>query len=116
MKIYTYKSCSTCRNAIKYLNEKGIEYTELPIRETPPNPVELQFMLTQYDGNIKRLLNTSSKDYRELGIKDRIDTMTPSEVFELLQKNGNLVKRPFLITDDYGLVGFKVDEWDKTLK
>ena len=112
MKIYTYKLCSTCKKAIQYLNEKNIDFTIYPIRETPPSVTELKRMLSAYNQNIKRLLNTSSKDYRDIGLKDRLDSMDDEAVFELLQTNGNLVKRPFLISDDIQLVGFKPDEWN----
>ena len=111
VRIYTYKKCSTCRKALRWLDDAGIDYDVRAIRETPPSTAELKTMLERYDGAIKRLLNTSSKDYREARLKDRLGTMSDSQVFELLQENGNLVKRPFLVSDDFGLVGFREDEW-----
>ncbi|MEM6885122.1 MAG: Spx/MgsR family RNA polymerase-binding regulatory protein [Verrucomicrobiota bacterium] len=115
MKIYTYAKCSTCRNALKWLDSKNISYKNLPIRETPPSVAELKKMLKAYDGNIRRLLNTSSKDYRELGIKDQLDDMKAEDVFTLMQQNGNLVKRPFVIDKDAMITGFKADEWQEKL-
>ncbi|MDP0500799.1 MAG: arsenate reductase family protein [Verrucomicrobiota bacterium JB022] len=110
--VYTYAKCSTCRNATKWLRENGIAFEERPIRETPPTPAELQKMLDVYQGDIRRLFNTSSADYREAGLKDRLDTWTPEEAFAVQQQNGNLVKRPFLLTaDGRGIVGFKEDQW-----
>lgn len=32
LKLYTYKKCSTCRNARKFLANKGIAFEEHPIR------------------------------------------------------------------------------------
>lgn len=111
MKIYTYKKCSTCRKASKWLEAKGIPFEELPIRETPPSRSELEQMLGYYDGELKRLFNTAGGDYRELGLKDRLPGMTQEAAFELLSSRGNLVKRPFLIGEGFGLVGFKEAEW-----
>lgn len=111
MKIYTYKNCSTCRKATKWLEAKGIVFEELPIRETPPSRAELKAMLGHYDGDLRRLFNTAGGDYRELKLKDRLPEMTQEEAFELLSSRGNLVKRPFLISGDFGLVGFKEGEW-----
>ena len=116
LKIYTYAKCSTCRNALKWLDEKQISYRNLPIRETPPSMAELKKMLQAYEGNIRRLLNTSSQDYRALGIKDQLDDMPAADVFELMQQNGNLVKRPFLISSEVKLTGFKADEWQEKLQ
>jgi arsenate reductase len=115
MKIYTYSKCSTCRNALKWLDAKGVSYSNLPIRETPPSVAELNKMLMAQNGNIRKLLNTSSQDYRDLGIKDKLDSMKAEEVFALLQENGNLVKRPFVIGKDVFLTGFKEAEWEAAL-
>lgn len=111
MKIYTYKNCFTCRKATKLLEAKGISFEELPIRETPPSRPELEKMLGYYEGDLRRLFNTAGGDYRELSLKDRLPDMTQEEAFEILSSRGNLVKRPFLIGKDFGLVGFKEAEW-----
>jgi arsenate reductase-like glutaredoxin family protein len=41
--------------------------------------------------------------------------MSETEALDLLSKNGNLVKRPFLIGGGKALAGFKADIWEKTL-
>ncbi len=115
MKVYTYKNCSTCKKATKWLDANGIAYDELPIRETPPTKKELEQMLGHLDGQTKKLFNVSGQDYRQLGLKDRVASMSKAEAFELLRGNGNLVKRPFLIGDGVGLVGFKEDAWADAL-
>jgi arsenate reductase len=114
LKVYIYSKCSTCRNALKWLDEKGVSYETAPIRETPPSPVELERAL-KASGNIRKLLNTSSQDYRDLGLKDRLDSLSNAEVFALLQENGNLVKRPFVVTGKTAFSGFKADEWAERL-
>jgi len=116
LKFYEYDKCSTCRKARKWLDENDVTYERLPIRETPPSPAELQTMLEAYDGNIKRLINTSSADYRASGLKDDILNLSTDDVFTRLQTKGNLVKRPFLIGDGVALVGFKEAEWETEIK
>ena len=37
--------------------------------------------------------------------------MSQAEALNLLSSRGNLVKRPFLLGDSFGLVGFKEDLW-----
>jgi arsenate reductase (glutaredoxin) len=113
LKVYLYKNCSTCRDAKKWLQGKGIAFHELPIRETPPSPAELKAMVAAQGGKLSAVFNTSSVDYRELGLKDRLPAMTDEEAFALQQTNGNLVKRPFVIGKGIGLVGFKAAEWEK---
>lgn len=110
--IYTYRNCSTCRAAANYLREHNIDFEEKPIRETPPTKAELRRMLRIYHGEIRRLFNSSGMDYRTLKLKDRLPSMSDDEALELLRKNGNLVKRPFLLTETSGRVGFKEEEWN----
>lgn len=62
----------------------------------------------------KNLFNTSGIQYREEKIADHIKAgMTEEEAIELLSKNGKLIKRPFVLTDKGGVVGFQADEWKK---
>ena len=41
--------------------------------------------------------------------------MTEAEAFEVLSANGNLVKRPFLLTKVGGTAGFDEAEWKRIL-
>jgi arsenate reductase len=109
--LYTYAKCSMCREATKWLRAHGIPFTERPIRETPPTLDELQRMLVFQDGNLRRLFNTSGVDYRERGLSTKLTKMPVSAAFRLLASNGNLVKRPFLLGDTCGLVGFDAKAW-----
>ena len=110
MKLYSYKKCSTCQKAKKFLKENQIDFKEFAIRETPPNKEELSLALKML-GDKKFLFNRSGKDYREQNLKTLLPTMTAQQAIELLQTNGNLVKRPFLVTSDTVYVGFKLEQW-----
>ena len=118
MKIYTYKNCSTCRDAVKWLRGAAIAFEELPIRETPPSLAELRAMLAAQDGDLRPLFNTSGQDYRALGLKDKLPELSPDEALELLSQNGNLIKRPFLIDTqrEVYLTGFREETWANRLR
>ena len=70
-------------------------------------------MLDYYGGDLRRLFNTAGADYRELGLKSKLVDLSQAATFELLASRGNLVKRPFLIGDSFGLIGFKEPDWEK---
>jgi arsenate reductase (glutaredoxin) len=114
--IYIYQKCSTCQDALKWLDGLGIAYQVKAIRETPPSLAELETMLAAHDGKLSKLFNTSGMDYRALHLKDKLPEMSTPEALALLGKNGNLVKRPFLIGGGTCLVGFKPVEWGKALR
>ena len=115
VRIYEYSKCSTCRKALGFLDSHKISYDKVPIVDTPPTKAELRKMLALQGGNIRKLFNTSGELYREMKIGARIESMSQGEAIELLTSNGKLVKRPFLLSGDTGLVGFKEDEWKKAL-
>lgn len=114
-KIYAYKSCDSCRKALKWLDENGVPYEELQIRETPPSTDELRTAMKYFSGDLRRLFNTSGTDYRELGLKSKLSTMTEEEAIAMLAQNGNLVKRPFLIGKGKVQAGFKPEIWANAL-
>ncbi|MFQ5330121.1 MAG: arsenate reductase family protein [Thermodesulfobacteriota bacterium] len=116
VKVYEYSKCGTCRKGLKFLDSHDIPYEKVPIVEKAPTKGELKRMLGFYDGDIRRLFNTSGGSYRELGMSGRIKTITAEEAIDLLAADGKLIKRPFILTDSFGLIGFKEDEWKRALK
>jgi arsenate reductase (glutaredoxin) len=115
MKVYVYQKCSTCRNALKWLEEKGYKPEVAAIRETPPTVDELRLALAAKNGEIRRLFNTSGMDYRDLGMKDKLPGLSEQEALKLLSSNGNLVKRPLLFHGSVILNGFTEKEWAAAL-
>lgn len=115
LKIYTYASCDTCRKAVKWLRANGVEFEERAIRETPPSKTEIRRMLAAQSGELRKMFNTSGRDYREQKLGDKLPALSESAAFELLATNGNLVKRPFLIGEKVSLVGFDPAVWSEKL-
>lgn len=113
MRIYTYEKCSTCRKALQWLAARGITPEVLPIKEVQPTTEELDLMLEAKGGDLRKLFNTSGMDYREKGFKEKMPTLAKAAAFDYLQGNGMLVKRPFLISEDQALVGFREKEWEQ---
>ena len=115
-KIYQYPSCSTCRKAIKYLNEKNLEYSSCHLVEETPKFEELKELYEKSGLPIKKFFNTSGLKYKEMGLKDKVPHLTDEEALELLSSDGMLIKRPILTNGAKVLVGFKEDEWNEFTK
>jgi len=115
LSIYTLKTCDSCRKATKWLAENQIAFQEIPIRETPPSLADLKRALAGLIGDTRKLFNTSGQDYRALNLKDKLPTLSTAQALELLASNGNLIKRPFLISKSETLVGFQPETWAKSL-
>lgn len=89
--------------------EKNITVKE--ITEEPPSLSELQKMLSYQNGQLKKLFNTSGQLYREMHLNEKLQNMTLQQALGLLTTHGMLVKRPFLLGDEFGLLGFNENKW-----
>lgn len=110
-----YPKCSTSNKAQAWLNGTGIAYEFRHMKEQNPTAEELKQWYTASGLPLKKFFNTSGLLYKELGLKDKLPTMTEQEQFALLASDGMLVRRPILLGDDFVLVGFKESRWAERL-
>ena len=111
-----YPRCSTCQKAKKWLEDRGIEFTDRNIVEQNPTKEELKAWYDKSGLDIKRFFNTSGMKYREMGLKDKLSSMSTDEMLDLLSTDGMLVKRPVLVGDNFVITGFREKEWESVLK
>ena len=132
--VYCYNRCSTCKKAIKYLEEniarnKNIELELKDIITEKPNLEEMSKIIeTKYDkkisditrDEIKSFFNTSGILYRENNIKDKIKDLNNSidDILKILISDGKMIKRPLVIikdgiNKDKILLGFREEEYIK---
>lgn len=115
MTVLCYDKCTTCRKALQWLDEKKTTYTVRPIKEEHPSYEELSDWWKKSGLPLRRFFNTSGMLYRELGLKDRLDTMTEEEQLRLLASDGMLIKRPLLVSGETVIPGFKEKAWEAVL-
>ncbi len=118
-RVYQYNKCSTCAKALKFLDSNKISYESIPILEHPPTLTERRKMLDflkKRSFTFKNLFNTSGLQYRELKISEQLKAgLAEKDALQLLSKNGKLIKRPFLLTEKNGCVGFDQKLWTEIL-
>ena len=115
LKVYCYSKCSTCKKALKWLDEKKIEHEVIDIKADHPDEDALRKYYAISGLPLKRFFNTSGMQYRELELSKRLPDMGEDEQFRLLASDGMLVKRPLLVGDGFVLTGFKQSEWEEKL-
>ena len=115
MKIYCYSRCTTCRKALKWLDDHSVKYELIDIKENHPDKETLWEYYARSGMPLKRFWNTSGIPYREMGLSRKLPEMSEEEQLALLATNGMLVKRPLLVGDDFVLTGFKENEWTEKL-
>ena len=115
MQFIEYPKCSTCQRAKSWLDEHNITYTDRHIVENNPSYDELKQWYERSGLPLKKFFNTSGMLYKEMQLKDKLNTMSEEEQLNLLATNGMLVKRPLIVEDNMVLTGFKEAEWAEKL-
>lgn len=114
--ILCYEKCSTCKKALKWVEETGSAVQIRSIREENPTVEELRKWHEESGLPLKRFFNTSGNLYKEMKLKDRLPGMSEEEQYQLLSTDGMLVKRPLLVTENGVCPGFQQERWEKLLK
>ena len=135
--VYCYNRCTTCKKAIKYLeenilnnnkNSKNIELELKDIITEKPNLNEMiKIIETKYNKKIseitrdelKSFFNTSGILYRENNKKEKIKDEKNSieDILNILISDGKMIKRPLVIIKEEEnnnksiLLGFKEEEY-----
>ena len=115
MLLILYPKCSTCIKAKKYLEDNNITFNTRDIVLDTPNVKELIEIIKKSNKDIRKFFNTSGMKYRELGLKDKLNSMNEEEMINLLASDGMLIKRPLLVCGDKVLIGFKEKEWSEII-
>jgi len=109
--VYQYPKCSTCRKALKFLIDEGVDFQARDIVIDPPSKTLLKKAHRLSGLSLNKLFNTSGQSYRKGGFKEKLKTMSDEQAIAELASDGKLIKRPLVIGDGFALVGFREDEW-----
>jgi arsenate reductase len=105
-------TCGTCKKAKAYLNENKVEFELVDIIKQPPAREQLEQFIDEQ--NVKPFLNSRSAIYREQKLSENVPDKKTA--IELMLKDPNLIKRPFIVKGDIGSFGFIVDEFEQKWK
>ncbi|WP_438446578.1 arsenate reductase family protein [Gorillibacterium sp. sgz5001074] len=111
---YGYPKCGTCRNAYKWLSGKGIDVEYKDVFQEAPSLEELRRIVALSGLPVQKLFNTSGDVYRELGLKDKLPSMSDEDKLRLLAEDGRLLKRPVVMDGLKATVGFREEEYELT--
>ena len=115
IKVYEHSNCGFCKQALKFLANNRYAVDRIDLFKTPPTVAEIKRMIQIQGGDFKRLFNTIGTYFQQSGLDQKLTDMSEGQAIKLLTSDGRLVKRPFVIWDEGGLVGFHEPTWKKVL-
>ena len=115
VKVYCYSKCSTCKKALKWMEDNRVVHTVIDIKDDHPDEKTLRELHKKSGLPLKRFFNTSGQLYREMELSKKLSDMSEGEMFKILASDGMLVKRPLLVTEKAVIPGFKEELWKEAL-
>lgn len=110
---YEYSQCTTCRKGRNFLEENGVEFKGHDMVKQPPEPSVLKEIISKSDKPVDDFFNKQGKKFKELDLKNRLDTMNDDEKIELLSSDGMLIKRPLVYDGENVVLGFKESVYEE---
>nr|AAF21893.1 unknown [Listeria monocytogenes] len=106
--LYTSPSCTSCRKSRAWLEEHDIPYKERNIFSEPLSLDEIKEILRMTEDGTDEIISTRSKTFQKLNVD--LDSLPLQQLFELIQKNPGLLRRPIIIDEKRLQVGYNEDE------
>src|ERR1051325_8929189 len=94
--VYQYPKCGTCRKALKWLDQRRVEYDKSDLVAEPIPLAKLKDLHKRSGLPVTRFFNTSGESYRAGDFKNRLPKLSDAEALSALAKDGKLVKRPIV--------------------
>lgn len=90
--IYEKTTCSTCRQTIGLLKERGVEFEDVQYHIEPLSAAKIAELIDKMGITPRELLRTKEQIYRELDLKD--PERSDLELIEAMAEHPDLMQRP----------------------
>ncbi|TDL95437.1 transcriptional regulator Spx [Macrococcus brunensis] len=106
--LFTSPSCTSCRKAKAWLQEHDIPYTERNIFSENLSLDEIKAILRMTEDGTDEIISTRSKTFQKLNVD--IDALPLQELYQIIQDNPGLLRRPIILDEKRLQVGYNEDE------
>ena len=113
LKVYGIPNCGTCKKALAWLDEQGIDYEFVNTKEQPPTQAMISAWVSELSA--KPMRNTSGGSYRTLGEEKK--SWSDAQWIDAFAADAMLLRRPLFEKDGQAvMVGFRAKEDEKIAK
>lgn len=108
LNLYVAPSSASSRKARKWLMDHGIDLKERNITRIPLNADEIKRILRLTENGSEDIISTRSNAFRKLHVN--LDSLTVSQLIELMVQHPDLIRRPLIFNDEQLQVGFSEED------
>lgn len=113
IKVFGINNCTSVRNVLKFFEEKGKKVEYVNLKKEKPTWQEMQ-QIKQIGGfETIDLFNSTGKLFAEMGLKEKLDSLSEEEAFKLLITDTLLFKRPLVVDGNYARTGWNKKEYEE---
>lgn len=111
--VYEKRTCTTCRNLVKLLEERGIPFDRVEYMIDPIPRAKLAELVSKMGGRPRDILRSKEDAYKALG--KAADALDDDGVLDLLAAHPELVQRPIVERGDRAVVARPVERVESIL-
>lgn len=112
LKVYHNQRCSKSRQALQYLDAKGLAYDVQKYLDDPLTKSEIKMLLRKIGISAEKLLRKGEKFYKE-NLKGK--EWSEDEIIDFMLEEPKLIERPIIELGDNAVIGRPTEEIDKLL-
>ena len=103
LNIYHNPRCQKSRQTLAHLEERDFQPNVILYLQTPLNAKQIKQLLQKLNIPIRRLLRTSEKAYKEMGLNNL--ELSEQNLIEAMVKQPKLIQRPIVETTTKAAIG-----------
>jgi len=100
--IYHNNRCSKSREALAFLQQKGLPIQVVNYLETPPTVDELRDILAKLAYSARQLLRTKEPEFLAMALDNSM--LTEAELIKAMCQCPKLIERPIVVAGDKAIV------------
>ncbi|HLW57293.1 MAG TPA: arsenate reductase (glutaredoxin) [Bacteriovoracaceae bacterium] len=99
--IYHNPRCSKSREALKILENAGVDFEVVEYLKTPPKKADLQGILKKLNDSARNIVRTKESVFAEL----EVDLDNENQIIDAILKHPILLERPIVVTNNRAVIG-----------
>ena len=104
---YEKPTCTTCRNLLTLLEERGIDFERVNYHVDPLPEAKIRELVAKTGGPPRDVLRTKEQIYKELGLGER--DVSDDELFKLMAEHPQLMERPVVEKGDRAVLARPIE-------
>ena len=112
--VYEKRTCTTCRNLARLLQERGVDFEQVDYHVEPLPRAKIAELVRKTGRPAHELLRRKEPVFTELGLRDR-DDLGDDEVIDLMAEHPQLLERPVVERGDRAVLARPVENVEQLL-